>query len=106
MLKQIVALIILSLVLTVTIVYAHELMQYLITAHDWVAQMLRDVFSGGQVGNISRELIALLVVPVTAGIALAALYYLVKRHWFPYFMEVVWVVWLVQASAIIVTYVG
>jgi len=106
MLKQIVALVIGSLIITITMVYDQQALQYLIIAHDYLSQLLRDVFSGGQVGNISREMLALLIVPVATGIGLAAVYYLIKRHWFPYFMEVVWVIWLVQVSAIVVTYVG
>lgn len=104
MIKQIAALVIGSLAVTVTMVYDQQAIQYLITAHGWVAQLLEDVFSGGHVGVISRELIALLAVPVCIGVASAALYYVVKRQWFPYFMEVVWIIWLIQVSAIVTTY--
>lgn len=106
MLKQILALIIGSLLITLTFVYDQQAIQYLITSHDWVAMWLRNIFSGGQLGTTARELIALLAVPTGAGFACAAIYYVLRRHWFPYFMEVVWVVWLIQASAIIITYVG
>lgn len=104
MIKQIAALVVGSLAVTVTMVYDQQAIQYLITAHGWVAQMLEEVFSGGHVGNISRELLALLAVPFCVGVAAAAVYYLIKRQWFPYFMEVVWIIWLIQVSAVITTY--
>lgn len=106
MIKQIVALVIGSLAVIITMVYEQHALQYLITSHNWVAQLLREVFSGGQVGTIARELIAILAIPLCIGIAAALIYYLVKRHWFPYFMEVVWIVWIIQVSALIATYVG
>lgn len=106
MIKQIVALVIGSLIVTVTMVYDQQALQYLITAHDWIVQLLKDVFSVGQVGDIARELIALLAVPIAIGGVSAAIYYIAKRNWFPYFMEVVWVVWLIQVSALVMTAVG
>ena len=106
MLKQMIILVIVSLLITLTFVYDQQAIQYLIWGHDYVSLMLRDVFSGGHVGSTSRELLAMLVIPVVAGVGFAGIYYLVQKRWFPYFMEVVWVIWLVQVSALIVTYAG
>lgn len=106
MIKQIAVLVAGSLAIIVTMVYDQQAIQYLITAHDWVAHLLRNVFSGGQVGNMLRELLALLALPIGVGVVLAICYYLLRRHWFPYFMEVVWIVWLVQVSAIVTAYAG
>lgn len=104
MLKQALALIVLSVAVVLSMSYAQEAVTYLLSAHDWISQLLTDVFSGGQAGNLARNLIALLSVPVLAGLIPALIYWIVRKHWFPYFMETVWVVWLIQAGALIVMY--
>lgn len=104
MLKQVIALIGLSVAIILCMSYAQSGLQFLVTAHDWVAQILTDVFSGGNAGNLARGLIALLSIPVFVGLIPALAYWMIKRHWFPYFMELVWVVWLIQAGALIILY--
>jgi hypothetical protein len=104
MFKQTIALIALSVAVVLSMSYAQQGVHFLVMAHDWVSQVLTDVFSPGQAGNLLRGLIALLSVPLIVGFIPALLYWMVRRHWFPYFMEIVWVVWLVQAGALIVVY--
>lgn len=101
MLKQIIALIIFSVAIVLSMSYAQQVVHVLINAHDWISQILTDVFSGGQAGNLARGLIALLSMPILIGLVPAMIYWLVKRHWFPYFMQIVWVVWLIQAGALV-----
>ncbi len=100
MLKQVIALIIFSIVVVLCMPYVGNAVQVLINAHDWIAQILTDVFSGGQAGNIARGLIALLSLPILIGLIPALIYWIVKRHWLPYFMAIVWVVWLIQVGAL------
>lgn len=104
MFKQVVIIIVLSLLVILSMPYAQQGLQYLVAGHDWVNQMLMQVFSGGQAGNLTRELIALLAIPVLVGLIPAIIYWAVKRHWFPYFMEIVWVVWFLQTAALVVLY--
>lgn len=104
MIKQVIALIALSVGVVLSMSYAQQGVEWLVTAHQWVSQLLTEVFSGGQAGNIARGLIALLSIPVIIGLVPTVVYWVVRRHWFPYFMEIVWVVWLIQAGALIVMY--
>jgi hypothetical protein len=104
MIKQVIALIAVSVGIILSMSYAQQAVQFVLSAHDWVAQVLTEVFSGGQAGNLARGLIALLSVPILIAFIPAVLYWMVKRHWFPYFMEIVWVVWLIQAGALVVMY--
>lgn len=62
MFKQIVALIALSVGIILSMTYAQQAVQLLLSAHDWVSQILTDVFSAGQSGNLARNLIALLSI--------------------------------------------
>jgi len=104
MIKQIIAIILLSIAVVLTMSYAQQAIQYLIDAHEWVSNALTDVFSGGQTGNLLRGLIALLTLPLIVGMAPALVYWAARRQWFPYFMQTVWVVWLIQAGALIALY--
>lgn len=101
MIKQVIAIIALSVAIILGMEYAELGMQQLLKAHEWISQQLTEVFSGGQTGNLLRGLIAMLSVPVLVGLVPALIYWTVRRHWFPYFMEFVWVVWLLQAGALI-----
>lgn len=102
MFKQIAALLLLSVAVILATVYASHGVHWLLSAHDWVANLLTNVFTVGQAGNIARNLIALLSIPMLIALVPAMLFWMLRRHWFPYFMEIVWVVWLVQAGAILV----
>jgi|SRR5579862_5251648 len=102
MLKQIIALIVFSILIMLSLSYAQHAIQLLINAHDWVSQLLTDVFSGGQAGSLARGLIALLSLPIILGLVPAIIYWIVRRHWFPYFMQIVWIVWLLQVGALLV----
>ena len=104
MLKQVIALIGLSIAVVLTMSYVQHGLQWLINAHDWISQILMEVFSGGQAGNLARGLIALLSIPILVGLLPAVVYWIIKRHWFPYFIEIVWVVWLIQVGALIIMY--
>lgn len=101
MIKQIIAIVLLSIAAIFSMSYAQQAMQYLLHAHEWVSTILTDVFSGGQTGNLLRGSIALLAIPVIVGLAPALLYWTARRQWFPYFMQTVWIVWLIQIGALV-----
>lgn len=104
MLKHIIILILLSLLIVLFMPYAQDGLQAIITAHDWISDMLLQVFSGGQAGNITRQLIALLAIPIIAGLIPVIIFWMVKRRWLPCFMTIVWVMWLLQTSALVILY--
>ena len=104
MIKQIIAIIVLSIGVIFSMPYLQQGLQLLLSMHDWIADMLTQVFSVGEAGDLVRQLIALLAAPLVIGLIPAFIYWLVKRSWFPYFMEFVWVTWLVQASALAIVY--
>ena len=101
MIKHVIAIVLLSVAIILTMTYAQQGVQFLLDAHEWVSNILTDVFSGGQTGNLLRGLIALLTIPVIVGLIPALAYWAARRQWFPYFMQTVWVVWLVQVGALI-----
>lgn len=104
MIKHIFLILLLSVAMVMAMPYAQQLVGYLITAHDWISDILKDVFTGGQAGNILRELIALLSIPFIVALIPAVIYWIARRRWLPGFMEIMWVVWLVQAGALAISY--
>lgn len=104
MIKQLIAIILFSIAITVAMPYAQQGLQYMITAHDWISDLLTQVFSGGQAGNIIRNTLSLLAIPVLIAFVPALIYWIVKRSWFPYFAEMIWVVLLIEASALTILY--
>ena|SRR5579872_2164065 len=102
MIKHLVGIILLSVIVILAMPQAKIVLQALLSAHHWVDQLLRDVFSGGHAGNLIRQLIALLAIPVLIGFLPAIIYWLVKHSWLPCFMEIVWVVWLIQTAVLVI----
>jgi len=102
MIKQVIALVTFSFAIVFSMAYAEPAVQWLVSGHEWVSELLTNVFSGGPAGSMIRGLIALLSIPIFVGLMPTLVYWVIRRNWFPYFMEVVWVVWLIQVGALIV----
>jgi len=100
--NKIIAIVVLSLAIIMAMPYAQQGLDGLLFLHNWVSDMLTEVFKGSEAGDTTRALISLLAIPVAIGLIPAAIYWLLKRSWFPYFMQCVWVVWLIQTSALVV----
>lgn len=103
-LKQLIVLILISVGVIFLTPALQPIIHLLVAAHDWIAQLLLQVFAGGTAGNIARQLIALLAFPIILALIPTIIFYAAKRRMFPYFMEVVWVLWLLQTTPIIAMY--
>ena len=101
MIKHMIALIVLSTLIVMSMSHAQQAVQLLMDAHEWISQLLTEVFSGGQAGNLARGLIALLAIPFLAAFVPTLIYWVLRRNWFPYFLQIVWIVWLLQAGALL-----
>ncbi|MDR3490459.1 MAG: hypothetical protein P4M12_00285 [Gammaproteobacteria bacterium] len=104
MLKHIAALLVFSTLILMAMPQAQIGLHVLLAGHDWVAETLKQVFSPGIPGNLIRELLALLAIPVLVGLIPSILYWLVRREWMPYFFQLVWVTWLIQTAALVIQY--
>lgn len=104
MIKHIIALVAISIMVVMGMAYAQQGVNYLIQAHDWIGNLLTDVFSMGQTGNMIRNCIALLLVPFVVALIPSVIYWGAKRHWFPYFMQTTWIIWLIEVGALAISY--
>ena len=109
MYKQILSLVLIIALSAVVVVFmpqTKQVLEFLLSMHTHVSSMLTEVFSGGNAGNIARGLVALLAVPVIIGLVPSLIYFLVRKKWCPYFMEIVWIIWLVQVGALVMSATG
>lgn len=107
MLKSMIALVIVILLSIVVILFmpqTQHVIEWVVSAHNWVADTLTQVFSGGEAGDLTRKLLALLIIPFAIGLIPVIIFWLVKRRMFPYFMHVVGIVWLIETVALAVKY--
>ncbi len=102
MLKQIIALIALSVAIILFMPYAQHGVEWILTAQNWVSELLTQVFSGGPAGDLTRKLLALLAIPIAIGLVPVIIFWLTRHRWFPYFMHIVWVIWLIQTAALVI----
>jgi hypothetical protein len=104
MIKHITALVLLSIVVILTMANIQVILNGFMAAHHWISQTLTDVFSGGPAGSVTRQLIAILCLPLVIGMVPAAIYWFAKRSFFPYFMTFVWATWLIEVTALVLMY--
>lgn len=101
-LKHFGVIIVLSFVLLIFAHQAQLVLVYLNDAHTILNEKLSYIFSTSTVGNTFQEATCLLLIPfVIAGIP-AGIYWLVKRRLIPYFYHVVWGVWIVLFTSIMI----
>lgn len=104
MIKHIIAIILLSIAVILTMSHVQLIINGLVSVHQWISDTLTQVFSGGPAGDLTRQLIALLCIPLAIGLIPVTVYWLARRSWFPYFMTFVWVTWLVEVTALVILF--
>lgn len=101
MTKQIILLILISIVamfLQHQLVYVLHGLLYL---HHLIASCLAMFFSNGPVGRAIQGIISLIVVPGLAGGLAALVFWLIKHVSMPHAMGTVWIVWLIMLITIL-----
>ena len=97
MLKQSLIYLILSAVVVFLSVYAKLLFMYMNVLYTYVNQALKPVFGSGFAGEIVRDMVSLMLIPLAIAALPALLYWLIKRKKMPYFIELTWLLWLIFA---------
>jgi hypothetical protein len=101
MTKQIILLIIASVLAVMfqgQIVHALNL---LVTAHNKEASSLAGIFSGDHMGRMIQGVIAVVLLPVGVGAVLSGGYYLIKKQMMPHTLTVIWVLWTILLTTLI-----
>jgi len=95
MLKSAIVIIIVS---AVAMFFQSELghvLRYLLAVHDKIADGLAVAFSNAPAGRIIQETIALMIIPVVIGAAVALAWFMVKRNEIPHLVATAWIIWTI-----------
>jgi hypothetical protein len=107
MLKSIISLAVLIALSIVVILFMSDtqtMLGWILSAHTWISDTLTQVFSGGTAGDLTRQLLALITIPIALALVPTIIYWLFKRSMFPYFMQVIWITWLIQTTALVIQF--
>lgn len=102
MTKHFIALLILSLIVILATPYCNEALDLLLSAHQTAVRLFGHVFAGSHLGTLLQSLLALLVVPMLIGGLVAGIYWGIKRSKTPYLVPIIWVAWIVLATALVI----
>ncbi len=98
---QVLVLVVLAIIIAFIQHYVAQGIHALLVVHDWINRLFGYVFSGGKIGNIIQECLSFIVLPfVIAGI-IAIIYGVIKKSFLPCFMLIVWFVWLVMVTGLL-----
>ena len=77
---------------------------FFLNLHNFLSKFFLGIGSNYQFGIIIAKFIAIIIVPILIAALPALIFYLAKKRFFPYFFHVIWVIWLIQATTLIITY--
>lgn len=72
-----------------------HVLHFLLAIHDRLANGLGLIFSGDELGRVLQSTLALILIPMVAGIIVTLAHFFLKQVHFPHTMTIVWVVWTV-----------
>jgi hypothetical protein len=98
MFKQIVYLVIASLLAALFMSYFHQVVLAVLQAYGWVHHWLAEVFAHGYVGTLLISLLSIFLIPLAVGLLVGGVYWMVKRQQFLYIAHVMWTTWIVLAT--------
>jgi len=112
MLKHIGLIVLLTVVAVLAMGYVQDALMWWLSMYDQALSLFANLFSAGTSEDASRKLLALLApkiatllaIPFVIGLVPTIIYGLAKRRMLPIFMNIVWITWLVQITAVIVQY--
>ena len=88
----------------VVVFFKHELayvMDWMLSIHDHVISLLGHIFSHGKSGMVVLSVLTLLLIPILVGVVVGGVYWMVRRNRMPYLVELVWVIWFVLMTIMI-----
>ncbi len=95
MLKQSLIYLGLSIFIVVFAQYANLVMVYIVTFYTFVMMKLTPIFSGNTYGILIRNILSLVLIPLIIAGVPALIYKAIKKRPMPYFVEIMWALWLV-----------
>jgi len=101
MLKHTIIMIVFSILVMLFQTELGHVLHYLLLLHDKIANALATVFSNAPAGRMIQETIALIAIPLVAGILASLVFWLIKRHEKSRIVLTVWFVWTILLVTIL-----
>lgn len=95
MLKNVVILILLSIVAIFFKIELAAVLHFLVVVHNKIASWIAPIFSGQQIGVMIQSVLSLILLPLLLVLVVAGLYWVIKRGKMPYVVEAMWGVWII-----------
>ena len=103
MLRNIIFLIIASILVIALTKYIYQVLQLAINLHEVLISWFAQVFSRSKTGLLLTKLLALFIIPLVSAGIIAGIYWIFKRKSLPIFNEVMWVLWIILATVLVIT---
>jgi uncharacterized membrane protein len=97
MIKHIVTYLILSLLIILFAAYAKIFFIYVNVLYVYIDTLLEPLFGAGLMGTAFRDMMTLVLTPLLLAGIPALIYWVIKRKKMPYFLETLWLFWLILA---------
>jgi hypothetical protein len=101
MYKQIIALLVLSLLIVIGATYFAIILQWILDIHQGVIHVLSRMFSTSSAGEIATQFVAFILMPLVVAAVIAIVYKLLRKKMVPYFMHIIWVLWIIQVTGVL-----
>ena len=97
MIKQSTVYFILSLLIVLFSSYIQRFFIYMDLLYVYLNQRLQPLFGSGFMGEAFRDMVTLVIIPFAMAAIPALVYWVFKRKKMPYFIELIWLFWLIIA---------
>ncbi len=95
MIKQLLYLIVLSIVVVFFKTQFHSVINFAVYLHEHLISVLNKVFSDDKTGQLIQAMLALILIPCAVGLVVSGIYWAIKRSSMPRTMQIIWITWLV-----------
>ncbi|MFY7697928.1 MAG: hypothetical protein ACOVQX_03795 [Legionella sp.] len=95
MIKQSLIYLLLSMIIVIFAEYAQLLIVYTDILYNYVNFKLMILLDGSATQIIARQVLALVLIPVTLTTVPAISYKIIRKQAMPYFQEITWFLWLI-----------
>ncbi len=97
MIKQSSVYLILSVLIVLFSNYIKIFFVYMNLLYAYINTWLQPLFGSGLMGEAFRDMVTLVLIPFALAAIPALIYWVIKRKRMPYFLELIWLFWLVLA---------
>jgi ABC-type Fe3+ transport system permease subunit len=101
MVKQGALLLVVSLLCIIFMTQLSSFLHSIEHTHHILTDNLATVFSGSSTGKYIKDTLSLILLPILIGLIPGGIYWAIKREKMPYLMPLIWVLWLMLTTTLI-----